>query len=169
MSPFQPKGSRALRLVIAELAAEAKPGDLLPFGVLAEAIGVEDDEAGRAQVRQVVSAARPLLLQDHKRALVAERGRGYRVALPGEFAGIAEDHRGRANRQMGKALAVIEHADEAAMTPEELKRHRAVGVVIRNLHGRLTSAEQRLADLEAAVFGPPRPVIPGHVEEDSDT
>jgi hypothetical protein len=163
-----PKGSRALRVIIAEMAAEAEPGDLLPFGILAEAIGVEDDDAGRAQVRQVVSAARPVLLQDHKRALVAERGRGYRVALPGEFAGIAEDHRGKAARQMGKALAVIEHADEDAMTPAELRRHRAVGIVIRNLHSRLTSAEQRLADLEAAVFGPPRPVIPGRVENEDD-
>lgn len=169
MSPFQPKGSRALRVIVAELAASVEPGELLPFKMLAEAIGVEDDEAGRAQVRQVVSAARPVLLQDHKRALVAERGRGYRVALPGEFAGIAEDHRGKANRQMGKALAVIEHADESAMTPDELRRHRAVGVVIRNLHGRLTSAEQRLADLEAAVFGPPRPVIPGRIEDDDET
>jgi len=166
VSPFQPKGSRALRVIVMELAAQAQPGDLLPFGALAEAIGLEDDDAGRAQVRQVVSAARPLLLRDHKRALVAERGRGYRVALPGEFAGIAEDHRDKAGRQMGKALAVIEHADESAMTPDELRRHRAVGIVIRNLHGRLTSAEQRLADLEAAVFGPPRPVISGRVEED---
>jgi hypothetical protein len=166
VSPFQPRGSRALRFIIADLAASVEPGELLTFKQLGEAIGVEDDEPGRAQVRQAVSTARPIMLRDHKRALVAERGRGYRVALPGEFAGIAEDHRGKANRQMGKALAVIENADEKAMTAEELKRHRAVGVVIRNLHGRLTSAEQRLADLEAAVFGPPQKVIPGQVEED---
>jgi hypothetical protein len=165
VSPFHPKGSRALHVIVADLAASAQPGDLLPFKILAEAIGVEDDPPGRSQVRQAVSAARPILLQDHKRALVADRGRGYRVALPGEFAGIAEDHRGKANRQMSKALAVIQHADEAAMSPDELRRHRAVGTVIRNLHGRLTSAEQRLADLEAAVFGPPRPVIQGEVEE----
>lgn len=164
MSPFQPRGSRALRVIVADLAAAARPGDLLSFGVLGHAIGVTDDEPGRARVRQAVSLARPLLLHDHHRALVADRGRGYRVAMPGEFAGIAEGHRERATRQMDKAVAVITHADESTMTPDELRRHRAVGVVIRNLHGRMTSAEQRLADLEAAVFGPPRPVVAGHVE-----
>jgi len=165
MSPFIPKGSRAIRVIITEFASSVELGELLSFKILAERIGVDDDDAGRARVRQAVSAARPLLLKDYKRALVADRGKGYRVALPGEFAGIASDHRDRATRQMGKALAVIEHADEAAMSPQELQRHRAVGIVIRNLHGRLTSAEQRLADLEAAVFGPPQKVIPGHVED----
>jgi hypothetical protein len=166
MSPFPPKGSRALRVIITEMAAKASRGDVLTFTELAEAIGVGEDEAGRAQVRQTVSAARPLLLSDHGRALVAVRGKGYRVALPGEIAGIAQDHRRRADRQIGKALDVIDKADMTAATEEEQRRFQAVGVVIRNLHSRMTTAEQRLADLEDAVFGPPRRVIHGEVESD---
>jgi len=169
MSPFTPKGSRALRVIVTELAAGAAYGDVLTFTELAEAIEVEDDEAGRARVRQAVSAARPLLLADHGRALVADRGKGYRVALPGEFAGIAQDHRRRADRQIGKALAVIDQADMSAATDDERKRFQAVGVVIRNLHSRMTSAEQRLNDLEDAVFGqtPRRKVITGKVENET--
>lgn len=168
MSPFTPKGSRALRVIVAELAARAAYGDVLTFTELAQAIGVEDDAAGHAQVRQAVSAARPVLLADHGRALVAVRGKGYRVALPGELAGIAQDHRRRADRQIGKALAVIDQADMSAATDEERQRFQAVGVVIRNLHSRMTSAEQRLADLEDVVFGqkPRRKVIPGKIEND---
>lgn len=165
MSPFQPKGSRALRVIIAELAAGRAAGELITYDELAPAIGVKDDEAGRSQIRQAVSAARPVLLRDHRRALVAVRGRGYRVAMPGEFAGIAQSHRRSSDRQIGRALAVIENAPESEMSPAELERHRAVGVVIRNLHARQMASEQRLADLEAAVFGPrPAGAIEGKVE-----
>jgi hypothetical protein len=169
MSPFTPKGSRALRVIITEMAAKADYGDVLTFADLAGAIDVQDDEAGRGQVRQTVSAARPLLLSDHGRALVAVRGTGYRVALPGEMAGVAQDHRRRADRSIGRALAVINHADMTAATDDERKRFQAVGVVIRNLHSRMTSAEQRLNDLEDAVFGqkPERKVIPGEVEDET--
>ena len=166
MSPFQPRGSRALRVIVAEIAARAAFGDVLTYTELAEAIGVRDDEQGHAQVRQTVSAARPLLLKDSGRALVAVRNKGYRVALPGEFAGIAQDHRRRADRQVGKALAIINHADMSDATDEERERFQAVGIVIRNLHGRMTSAEQRLADLEDAVFGNGPKVVPGQIIED---
>lgn len=165
MSAFQPRGSRALRVIIAEMASSSQLGDVLPFTQLADAIDVNDNDDGRARVRQAVSAARPLLLRDHGRALVAERGKGYRVALPGELAGIAQDHRRRADVQVGKALAVIEHADQSTMTPAELKRFQAVGVVIRNLHARMSNSEQRLADLEAAVYGNNPKVIQGKIDE----
>ena len=168
MSPFTPKGSRALRVIITEIAAKADYGDVLAFADLAAAIDVQDDEQGRGQVRQTVSAARPLLLNDHGRALVAVRGKGYRVALPGEMAGVAQDHRRRADRSIGRALAVIDKADMTSATDEERKRFQAVGIVIRNLHSRMTSAEQRLADLEDAIFGqkPQRKVIPGEIENE---
>lgn len=165
--PFQPRGSRALRTIVVEMAANAGRGSLLTFAELTAAIGVSDDEAGRARVRQTVSTARPVLLVDHRMALVPDRGKGYRVAYPDEFAGIAQDHRRKSDTQIGKALAVIEHAPVDVMSPDELKRFQATAIVIRNLHGRMTSAEQRIADLEAAVehlTGPARKVIPGEVE-----
>jgi len=168
VSPFTPKGSRAIRIIITEMAAKAEFGDVLSFADLGEAIGVDDDKAGHAQVRQAVSAARPLLLSDHGRALVAVRTVGYRVARPGEMAGIAQDHRQRADRSIGRAMAVIDKADMSSATDEERRRFQAVGVVIRNLHTRMTSAEQRLADLEDAVFGPGPTVIPGEVADDDD-
>ena len=151
-------------MIVAELAATAQFGDVLTYARLAEAISVTDDTAGRGQIRQAVAAARPLLLTDHGRALVAVRGKGYRVALPGEFAGIAQDHRRRADTQITRALAIINHADMSGASEDERRRFDAVGVVIRNLHGRMSAAEQRLADLEEAVFGAGPKVIPGTVE-----
>lgn len=168
MSPFTSRGSRALRVIVAEMAAAAAFGDVLTFKELTRAIEVDDDDAGRAQVRQTVSAARPLLLNDHGRALVAVRGKGYRVAQPGEMAGIAQDHRQRADRQIGRALAIIDKADMSAASEEERRRFQAVGLVIRNLSNRMNSAEQRLADLEEAVFGPGPKVVPGKIEDEDD-
>jgi len=168
VSPFTPKGSRAIRIIITEMAAKAEFGDVLTFADLGEAIGVDDDKAGHAQVRQAVSAARPLLLSDHGRALVAVRSVGYRVARPGEMAGIAQDHRQRADRSIGRAMAVIDKADMSSATDEERRRFQAVGIVIRNLHTRMTSAEKRLADLEEVVFGPGPTVVPGEVVNEDD-
>jgi hypothetical protein len=167
MNSFQPKGSRALRVIVAEAAARASYGDVLTFGELASALDVTDDQAGRAQVRQAVSAARPVLLRDHNRALVAVRGKGYRVALPGEFAGLAQDFRRKSDRAISKSLAHIDHAPVTDMSADELRRFQAVAVVVRNLHHRMTSAEQRLADLEEVVdnlLHPPQKVIHGTIE-----
>jgi hypothetical protein len=152
-------------VIVAELAAGTPRGEVLPYGKLADAIGVKDNQAGRSQIRQAVSAARPIVLRDHNMALVPVRNLGYRVAYPGEFAGIAQDHRRRSDRQLSKALAVIDNAPLADMTPAERKRHEAVGLVLRNVVSRMSSAEQRLADLETVVYGPPRKVIRGEVED----
>lgn len=165
MSPFTPKGARALRVIVAEMAASRAYGVLIEYSELAEALGIPDTERGRPQLRQAVSAARPILLKDYSKTLTPERNRGYRVALPGEFAGIAQDHRSRADKQISKALAVIDHAPIDDMTPEERQRYQAVAMVIHNLHARTTSAEQRLADLEAAVYGRSPQTIQGRIEE----
>lgn len=165
MSPFRPKGDRSLRVIVAEMVAERSPGDLITYDELGKALDLDPDER-RDQIRQAVSAARPVILADHKRALIAERGKGYRIAFAGEFAGLAQGHRRKADRQMGKALDIVKNVNERELSPEELKRHRAVAVIITNLHSRMTSAETRLQQLEEAVFGPKRPVIQGKVEQD---
>ncbi len=164
MSPFSPKGDRAQRVIVVELAAGAQPGDLITFETMAEALNL-DPARHRERIRQAVTAARPLLLVDHKRCLVADPGHGYRVAHAREHAGIAQVHRRKADRQLGKALTVIDHVDEDSMTSAELQRHRAVGMVMRNLVGRMTSAEERLAQLEAMVFGAGPKVIEGQVDK----
>jgi hypothetical protein len=168
MSPFAPKGDRSLRVIVAEMVAERSPGDLITYDELGTALDLDPDER-RDQIRQAVSAARPLILADHKRALISDRGKGYRIAWASEFAGLAQEHRRKADRQIGKALDIVRNVNEKELSPEELKRHRAVAMVITNLHARMTSAESRLQQLEEAVFGSAPPVIQGHVEHDELT
>ena len=161
--PFVPKGARSLRVIAAELVAQATPGDLLTYHALGRAMGI-DSVNNRDQIRQAISAARPVMLKDYKRTVVAQRGEGYRVALANEFAGLAQDHRRRADRQISKALDIVINVNEKELSAAELERHRAVALVIRNLHSRMTGAEDRLARLESAVFGQ-RVIVPGTVEQ----
>jgi len=170
MSPFAPRGDRSLRVIVTELAVAASYDEVITFEQLGKALSLDPaSDQGRTRIRQAVTAARPTLLRDRRRVLVSDRGVGYRVGRPGEFAGVAEQHRDRGQRQISRALAVIEHAPEADMTSDELRRHRAVGLVVRNLNNRLTDAEQRLDTLETLMhelmYGPPRPVIPGELDK----
>lgn len=169
MSPFAPRGDKSLRVIVTEMAADGRYNDVITFEQLGKALDLDpDDVNGRNQIRQAVSTARPVLLKRHGRVLISDRGRGYRIGRPGEYAGVAEAYRDRGQRQFTKALAVIEHAPEADMTPEELRRHRAVGVIVRNLNSRLNDAEQRLSDLEDTVhkllYGDRPPTIQGEIE-----
>jgi hypothetical protein len=170
MAPFVPRGDRSLRVIVTELALAASYSEVLTFARLGEALDLDPD-ADRHRIRQAVASARPGLLKRHGRALIADRGTGYRVARPGEFAGIAEHLREQGQHRFSRALAVIERAPEADMTPDELRRHRATGLIIRNLNERVSNTEQllgdarqRLADLEDAVFGRPPATIPGKVD-----
>jgi hypothetical protein len=162
MSPFKPKGDRSLRAIVASLTASASPGDLLAYKDLAIALDLPEND--RTQIRQAVSAARPVILRDHNRALIPVRGEGYRIAYANEFAGLAQDHRRKADRQMTKALDIVSNVNEQELSPQELQRHRAVAMVIKNLHNRMTGAESRLEQLEKAVFGERPPTIQGRVE-----
>jgi hypothetical protein len=157
-----------MRVIVAEMVAQGSPGDLITYDDLGKALDLDPDER-RDQIRQAVSAARPLVLADQKRALIPVRGEGYRIAWASEFAGIAQEHRRKADRQIGKALDIVRNVNEKELTPDELRRHRAVAMVITNLHTRMTSAESRLQQLEEVVFGPRPPVIQGEVERDELT
>ena len=170
MSPFPPKGDRSLRVIVAELAARADYDTLLSFEELARAIGVDPGtEDGLGRVRATVAAARPSVLKDFGRALVSVRSQGYRVAKPGELAGIAQGHRDRADVQVGKALSIINNGRTDNMTEQELVRFRAVGTVLTRLHSRMTEQDSRIADLEAAVFGRQPTTIPGQVMQEGST
>ncbi len=168
--PFQPRGDQAQRTIVAQAAAKAEYGELLTFGELAARLHL-DPARSRDQIRQAVASARPLLLKDALRALVSVRGQGYRVARPGEQAGMAQGHRRKADTQMVKALDLVTFADESRMSREELDRHRAVALVLTTLHQRMMGAESRLDNLEkavdglkSAVLGNGPTVIPGRVE-----
>jgi DNA-binding winged helix-turn-helix (wHTH) protein len=163
MAPFAPRNDRSYRVMVIELMSQAQPGDVITYQRLGEALGL-DVATQRDQIRQSVAAARSLLLSDHQRAIVAVRSVGYRIAYAHEHAGIAQIHRNKADRQVSKALDVLHHTDESAMSAADLQRHRATQIIMTNLVRRMTAQEERLQALEQAVLGPAPLVIRGQAE-----
>lgn len=154
MPQFTPRGDRSLKLAAVDLVVKAEPGELLTYAYLATALNAGEFSGDpRDVIRGAISAARPLLIRDHGRAIIAERGKGYRVALPGELAGVAQEHRGKADRQVSKALAIVTHGDTSTMTQEEFTRFQATRAIIVNLHRRMNNMEERMARIEEAIFG----------------
>jgi hypothetical protein len=160
MTRFQPKGDRSQRSIIASIAAEAAFGQLLTFEHLAQSLGISGDPDLKTVIRAAVTAARPLLLRDYGRVLIAARGQGYRVGKPSELAVVAQGHRMRADRQMGRALEVVTHGDTTGMTDSEYQRFMATRTIIVGLHRRMTAVEDRIERIEAALFGEAEPAAP---------
>jgi hypothetical protein len=172
MALFTPRnGKRALRSVVIDLAARAELGELLTYQRLAQVMELDVSEPGyRHLVQQSANTAKKILLKDHGRTLIAQRGEGYRVAMPGEMADVATTHRTRSERQLVKALDVVTFADTKVMSDAEYQRFQATKLVVVSLHRRMTMAEDRIAMLEEAVFGvsaaaePPAPRQPQRLE-----
>ena len=164
MSPFKPKGYCSMRVIVAGvLAANTEPGILIPR-LLADALELDENEQ-RDQIRQESPPpGRPSSMCITTRRS-SRSGPSLRVALAREFAGLAQYRRRLADRQMSKALDIVTHVDEKQLSPAELQRHRAVALIITNLHSRMTDAESRLQQLEARnSLGKQPPVIQGEVE-----
>jgi hypothetical protein len=166
MPPFQPKGDRSHRSIIVDLASRADLGALLTYQEMSQALGLPwRAEDTRPVVRSAVTSARPALIRDHGRVLIAQRGEGYRVGKPGELEGVAMGHRDRSERQLMKALAVVTHGDTKSMSDAEYQRFQAAKLIIVGLHRRMTQIEDRMSRVEAAVFGQPPPQATGEVLE----
>jgi hypothetical protein len=168
MPYFKPAGDRSYRDAVLELATVTPLGELLEFTRLASVLRLSTSADDRTIIRGAVSAARPRLIRDHGRALIAVRGKGYRIARPGELADVAQDYRQRADRQVNRALLVVKHADTSGMTAVEYQRFEATRIIITSLHMRMNMMDERLARLESAIFGPELPVAVGVITERHD-
>ena len=158
-------GKSGARLV-ADFAAGKPTGTVLTYEDLAEHLGV--DPADMSRIFGAVTRAKRVLLREHKRALVAVPGQGYKILHPNENAGLAVHHRRKSDRQIRKAIAVIKGTDEAKLTDVERARHHHVGMVLQNLHERQLDVEGRVSRLESLMLGGSRPkVIPGELVADA--
>jgi hypothetical protein len=157
--------SRRAELVSA--LADAGPGAAFTFAELAGLLGLDPDQ-DRTRLRFAIAAARPDLLRDHMLAIVADRGAGYRLALPGEHADLARRAREASDRRIGQAVTLVEYTDLDALTLEQREAHaktRRAVLLLAHAHAQLAQRveqqESRLAELERAVFG-------GHADPPAD-
>lgn len=166
MAPFAPQyrgGQSAASLIVA--LAGGKPYDTtLSFEEIAEQLEVGADDLVR--IRSGIARAKLRLLRDHMRALEAVPGKGYRIIRPGEHARLATHHRRKSDRQVKRAIATIQGANENDMTDVERERNRKVGMALSLLYERQADVENRVARLEDLMLGKHKPqTIRGEVVE----
>lgn len=156
---------RESRALLISSMADAGAGAAFTWQHLGELLDLDPGQ-DRASIRFAVAAARRELLTDHRLAVVADRGEGYRLALPGEHAGLARRARQSSDRRIAAAVDLIEYTDLSALTGEQREAHsktRRALLLLAHAHAqldqRVTQQEERLAELERAVFGPRPPTI----------
>lgn len=137
---FTPIGDVSRRNMVIDTVGDITPGDIITYDALEMALGL-----GRPAVQAVVNAAKPGIQKRHQRSLVAVRGIGYRVLLPAEHLGLAQEHQKRGRRQTRRSRMAVTHTDYNELS--ELERVR-FDIAIATL--KALEAFERRADLRYA-------------------
>lgn len=154
--PFQPLGAEARWRPVYRHLSTLSIGDVLDYSLLCELAGTGTDlSVARGEVYRAIQE----LEDQHHRTAANVRGVGYRVVDAPEHEWIAESHRRRSGRQLGKARRKYRSADRARLTPELRERFEQhelrlgqVEAMIRRLHKRQALVEEK-ADTTAAAQG----------------
>lgn len=163
-APFEPvyRDGKSGAELVCELAATRGYGDVLTIGEIADHLGI--DPAEEPRLRSAVHRAKPRLEREHLKALEAVRGKGYRIINPHEHTMLAGTHRRKSDRQIKRAIHVIEHTDIARLSESDRKRHQEVGLALQLLHQRQRDTEERVGRIEKLLFGrKPPAVVPGEI------
>lgn len=115
--PFQAVGEKSRKRLLIELIDKCLYDQLLSFEELEDFLG-----CSRKDVYSVVSASAMTMESELSKALISERGKGYRVARPDEHWGEAHKRQRRARRQTLRAKSKVDHVDETGMSQEERDR-----------------------------------------------
>lgn len=115
-APFEPVGPVARWKIIYDLIKPLKVGEILTYEAMAEALDL-DAEADRHTIQMSARRAlRELLNVDH-RGSQAVTNVGYRVAMPAEHVGLAQQRNRRAGRQLVAGRNVSTKVDLNGVDP----------------------------------------------------
>lgn len=135
------------------LAAEFKPGDIVPHSWLEDHFGIppvrdEDTMTGRAyRERQFkwltcVEAFKSELLEEHQVCLASVFGEGYRVTPPGEQTALATDSfEGEAKKAFRKAALRLKHIRTEELTAAQRRENMDAVARLSMLRGMLKAIE----------------------------
>lgn len=98
---------------------EAKVGDVVSYGVLGKAAGMEDvTKEQRMAIQSTASRAIKELLEVDKHAVVAVYGTGYRIVEAHEHLALAQTQQAKSRRSIRNARRVIQHTDRSLLTKQ---------------------------------------------------
>lgn len=116
MTPFEPVGEHARWRTIYDLMRSLRPGDVLSYQQMGEALDL-DPYKDRLKIQAAVRrAAREYEQVDH-RVIEGVPGSGYRVVQPIEHARLAQLQRRRANRSLQRGHSIVTNVDFNGLDP----------------------------------------------------
>jgi hypothetical protein len=136
---------RSAEILVGAFAA-VEPDTVITFGDLAGAIHMNPVDLPR--LRQLISIARPIALERYQRAIVSQRGAGYRFALSREHQGLAEGKRQMARRSLDKASMIAIHTDLGELSEPERLAHLNTRRAVTVLAAVVADHDERLHRIE---------------------
>jgi hypothetical protein len=144
--PFEPHGEEARWKTIYKRLVLLDVGDTITYGELSEIVGYDIREDRGPYQR----AAEELLDIDH-RALVNERGVGYKVIRASEHREQARRKTKEADRRLGTAQRIVDGADRNGLTAEETRRLDDMALALSGVRDMTRRLSRRQDKLEAAL------------------
>lgn len=136
--------------VICDLVAQHKPGDLVPFGAIIEALDVGSAKSHSVvDARGAVARATVRLLKEQSTAMVSVRTQGYRVAEASRHRMIAQDRRHRSEVQLRRGLQVLQHVRWDEMDPQTRAAHEGTLMIVSALYEQQRATDKRQEKIEA--------------------
>jgi hypothetical protein len=164
--PFEPsfRNGQSGAALITDLASSKPYGYMLTYDEISEQLGISADDLVR--LRSAMARAKPRVLKEHLRAMVAVPGKGYRIIPAKDQPDLALRYRKKSDRSIKRAIATVTHVDEGELTPAQQERNRQVGMALNLLYERQRDTEARVSRLEKLMLGerPPK-VVQGEVVE----
>lgn len=152
MSDFEPIGELARWRVLVDEFANVDRGTVITYEELGKVLGLDPaNEADKRAIRSAVYHATRALSKDHDRSLVAVRGVGYRVVLPGEHVELAGRQQRKSTRALVRAKTHVDHVDLSELSDEGKRIVHATASALAWQQGQMRRMDIRQRDLEKVV------------------
>lgn len=143
---------RSYRDVAVEALKDRVPEEIVSYEELGKMLDI-DPENELTRIRSIVRSAIKPLLQLHRRGLSNVPGKGYRVLPAREHMLVSSNHRSKADRAIGRALAYLEGANREEMTEMERKLHDGQCMIVQAIHASHQHLDKRMSKIEELLRG----------------
>jgi hypothetical protein len=126
-----------------------KPGEIVPYGRLHEALSRGEDE--RPAVQKACRYASDLLLENELHCLVAVAGEGYKVSTADRHASLGRKRESRSLRQFDKAIALYRNTALDDLDDVQRKLHVDTQNVALAAYNAMQQQEKRQRQIEKAM------------------
>lgn len=125
MSPFEPAGDRARWRVLYDLLREARVGEVITYGEMAEALDL-DPAKDRTTIQLAMRRAAKELETQDKHAVEVIVNEGYRIVEPETHLDLAQKQQRRAGKALERGQSKVVNVDLNGMDPELRKAFEVV-------------------------------------------